>query len=136
VAQLTPGAVYRAYNDAENAHDLEATARLVADDLAVEVNGRPQLGSAEDDAVANAELLRCYPDYHREIVAVVEAGDQAAVRWRMAGTPAPGLDLGPLDVHGCSFVQVADGRITRASLYVDGGLVERLLERARGDGAS
>jgi hypothetical protein len=125
-----PGAVYRAYNDAENAHDLAAAARLVADDLSVEVNGRRQLGSAEEDAVANAELLRCYPDYHREVIEVVESGAHAAVRWRMVGTPAADVDLPPLELHGCSVVEVDAGRITRAFLYVDGGLLDVLLARA------
>ena len=135
VARDTAEAVYRAYNDAENAHDLEATGRLVTPDLYVEVNGRPQLGSGADDAEANAALLRCYPDYHREVVEVVGTTDRACVRWRMVGTPSPGLGLGPLDLHGCSVVEVVGGRLARAYLYADGSVLEGLLERAR-DGAT
>lgn len=123
--------VYRAYNDAENSHDLTATRRLIADDLYVEINGRAELGSAEEDDVANAELLRCYPDYRREVVDVVSAGDRAAVRWRMIGTSAPDSGLDPLDVHGCSVIEVAGNRITKAFLYVDGGVLDALLERSR-----
>jgi ketosteroid isomerase-like protein len=131
----TAEAVYRAYNDAENAHDLAATERLVRPDLYVEVNGRPQLASAADDAEANAALLRCYPDYHRDLVEVVGTATRACVRWRMVGSAAPGLGLGPLDLHGCSVVEVADGRLARAYLYADGRVLEGLLERAR-DGAT
>jgi ketosteroid isomerase-like protein len=129
---VNPAQVYRAYNDAENAHDLVAAQRLVAPDLSVEVNGRPAVGSAEDDRAANAALLAGYPDYRREIVDAVVDGDRAAVRWRMLGTPATG-ELDPLDVHGCSVVTVADGRITEATLYYDGAALDAVLARAKED---
>lgn len=119
--------IFRAYNAAENAHDLDAAGELVTADLYVEINGRQGLGSAEDDAKANAELLRCYPDYRREIVEVVADGDRAAVRWRMLGTPAPDVDLDPLDVHGCSVVHVVDGRMNRAYLFVEGSALDDVL---------
>lgn len=125
--------VYRAYNDAENAHDMARVAGLVADGLVVTVNGQPALGSAEDDRRATVELLACYPDYRREVVDVVADGARAAVRWRMVGTPTATVaaELGPLDLHGCSVVTVADGRIVSASLYVDEEPVRRIIERAR-----
>jgi ketosteroid isomerase-like protein len=127
---VNPAEIYRAYNDAENAHDLVAAEQLVAPDLSVEVNGKAAVGSAEDDRAANAALLACYPDYHRRIVGAVVDGDRAAVRWRMLGTPATdGLE--PLDVHGCSFVTVADGRITEAALYYDGAALDAVLARAK-----
>jgi hypothetical protein len=53
----------------------------------------------------------------------------------MVGSAAPGLGLGPLDLHGCSVVEVADGQLARAYLYADGRVLEGLLERAR-DGAT
>lgn len=111
--------VYRAYNLAENAHDLEATESLVAPDLEVAINGRGRIASAEQDAVANAQLFATYPDYRREIIEVIADGDRAAVRWRMSGTPVAGADLPPLDLHGCSVVEARSGRLTRAFLYVD-----------------
>lgn len=111
--------VYRAYNIAENAHDLEATESLVAPDLEVAINGRGRIASAEEDSVANAQLFGTYPDYRREIIEVIADGDRAAVRWRMSGTPVAGADLPPLDLHGCSIVEARAGRLTRAFLYVD-----------------
>lgn len=111
--------VYRAYNVAENAHDLEATASLVAPNLEVAINGRSRIASAEEDAVANAQLFATYPDYRREIIEVITDGDRAAVRWHMSGTPVESSGLRPLDLHGCSIVQARAGRLTRAFLYVD-----------------
>lgn len=111
--------VYRAYNVAENAHDLEATASLVAPDLEVAINGRGRIASAHEDTVANSLLFSTYPDYRREIIEVIADGDRAAVRWRMLGTPAVGAGLPPLDLHGCSIVETRGGSLARAFLYID-----------------
>lgn len=121
-----PASVYRAYNSAENRQDVEAAAALVSPELKVEVNGRQAISSSEDDRAANAELLRRYPDYHREVVDVVGDGDRAAVRWRMRGTAAE-AGIEPLDVHGCSVVTVHEGRITSAFLYYDGAALDAVL---------
>lgn len=124
--------IYRAYNDAENARDQAAMNALLAPDIAIEMNGRPALSSAEDDAVAMAALFDAYPDYHREIVAVVDDGDRAAIRWRMVGHAAAryGGRLPDLDVQGCSFIEVADGRMTRAWLYSAEGQMDAVLALA------
>ena len=124
--------VYRAYNDAENARDQAAMTALLAPDIAIEMNGRPALSSAEDDAVAMAALFDAYPDYHPEIVAVVAGGETAAVRWRMVGHAAArfGGRLPDLDVHGCSFVVVEGGRMTRAWLYSAEGQIDAVLALA------
>lgn len=123
--------IYRRYNEAENIQDLDTAGTLVAPDLAVEINGVAQIASAEEDAKANAELFRTYPDYRRDIIEVVPSGARAAIRWHMRGTPAPGLTVPPLDVHGCSFVEVRDGRMIRASLYVSGQALSDVLDRAQ-----
>lgn len=119
--------VYRAYNAAENSHDIAATTSLVSPDLEVAINGRERIASAQEDAAANALLFQTYPDYRRDIVEVIADGRRAAVRWRMVGTPAEGLGLGPLDLHGCSIVEALEGRLTRAFLYVDEALLAAVL---------
>lgn len=121
--------IYRAYNDAENAHDLEATTALVTDDLVVAINGIPQLSSGADDERANAALFATYPDYRREVLEVIAEGDRGAIRWRMVGTPAAGLDIPALDLHGCSIVEIRDGRLARAHLYVDRAALEAVLSQ-------
>jgi hypothetical protein len=52
----------------------------------------------------------------------------------MQGTPAPGVDLPPLDVSGCSVVRGQDGRIVEARLYHPTGLLVLLADRALGRG--
>jgi hypothetical protein len=123
---------YRAYNIAENARDGATMNALLAPDISIEMNGRSALSSAEDDAVAMAALFEAYPDYHREILSVVDGGDVAAIRWRMVGHGAPrfGGRLPDLDVHGCSIVTVRDGRMTRAWLYSADGQIDAVLALA------
>ena len=122
-------AVYRAYVDAETSRDDEAMAATLAPDVVIELNGAPALSSADEDAAAMAALFEAYPDYRREIIEIVGDADRAAARWRMVGHPRPELAerLPDLDVGGCSFVRVADGRMTEAHVWSPSGVVERIL---------
>lgn len=122
--------VYRAYNAAENAHDLDATTALVDAELAVSINGRARIASGEEDAEANARLFAAYPDYRREIVEIIAEDTRAAVRWRMVGSPAAGSGARALDLHGCSVVEAREGRLTRAFLYVDESTLASILPNA------
>lgn len=128
-APLEPLTIWLAYNDAANAGDDDTAARYLSPDLAVEINGAPAIASAEQDRAVQNELLRCYPDYHREYVAGFNEGDRAAIEWRMRGAAAD-LDAPPLDVSGCSLVRCADGRIVEARLYHPTGTLDRVAERA------
>lgn len=119
--------VYRLYNNAENAHDVDATRRLVDDALEVTINGILQLASGKADGQANSDLFEAYPDYSREVLEVVVSGDRGTVRWRMVGTPAVGTNRPPLDLHGCSIVTVREGRITQAHLYADTTILATIL---------
>lgn len=126
---VTPGGAagtYRAYNEAENAHDLDLLAALVSVDLLVEVNGRVGVASADEDRAAMAALFLAYPDYRREIIDMVPAGDRVSVRWRMLGTPAL-PDARALDVAGCSIVTARAGRLSHAFLYYDGQALDDVL---------
>ena len=130
---LTAGEIYRRYNEAENRKDSGGTGRYVAHNLYVEINGVAEVASAEADAIAMNELYACYPDYRREIIEMIEAGDRVTVLWSMRGTPAPSVasELGELDVRGVSVV-TADGAVmTRASLFMEGGALDAVLKRAQ-----
>lgn len=124
------GSVYRSYNEAENAHDHVAMTGLLAADIEIVVNGKPAISSAQGDRLAMSALFDAYPDYRREILVIVEAGDTAAIRWRMLGTPSGSFSelLGPLDLEGCSVIEVAEGRISRAWLYSGDSPIEAILE--------
>lgn len=122
--------IYRAYNAAENAHDIRATAALVTADLSVSINGIAQLSSGAQDNAANAALFAAYPDYHREVVEIIPSGNRGTVRWVMRGTSAPGSDLPDLELPGCSVVTIRDGRLASAHLYADMRALERILPTA------
>lgn len=124
--------IYRDYNAAENRHDLSATTALVATDLYVEVNGVSQVSSGADDEAAMAILYEIYPDYRREIKRIVDSGDEAAVIWKMLGTPSSGIEgILPLDVEGVSIVTGDGFVLTKASLYADSSALDQALVRAR-----
>jgi predicted ester cyclase len=124
--------IYRDYNAAENRHDLAGTTSLVATDLYVEVNGVPQVASGADDEAAMAILYEIYPDYRREIKRIIDSGDEAAVIWKMMGTPSPSIaGILPLSVEGVSVVTGDGFVLTKASLYADSSALDQALDRAR-----
>ena len=124
--------IYRDYNAAENRHDLEGTTALVAADLYVEVNGVPQVASGADDEAAMAILYEIYPDYRREIKRIIDSGDEAAVIWKMMGTPSSSITgILPLSVEGVSIVTGDGFVLTKASLYADSSALDQALDRAR-----
>ncbi len=123
------GDVYRAYVDAESRRDGDAMQALLAPDISIELNGRPALGSAEEDAAAMEALFDLYPDYRREIVEIIDDGDRVAARWRMVGRPRPDMAgrLPPLDIGGCTFAVVEAGRMVSAHVWSPAGIFEELL---------
>jgi predicted ester cyclase len=124
--------IYRDYNAAENRHDLPGTTALVATDLYVEVNGVPQVSSGADDEAAMAILYEIYPDYRREIKRIIDSGDEAAVIWKMLGTPSSSVEgILPLSVEGVSIVTGDGFVLTKASLYVNSSALDQALDRAR-----
>ena len=131
--ERSAGEIYRSYNEAENIHDHDAMTSLLADGIEIAVNGTTALSSARGDRLAMAALFDAYPDYRREILAMVEAGATAAVRWRMRGTPGEAYQdrLDQLDLEGCSVIEVAEGRISRAWLYSAPGPIGAILELAK-----
>lgn len=125
----SPAQVYRAYIEAETRRDGPALAALLAPDIRIEVDGAPALASADEDQAAMQALFEAYPDYHREIIEIIESGDRAAVRWRMVGRPRPALSgrLPVIDIHGVSFVAVKHGRMTEAYVWSPGNALENVL---------
>ncbi len=122
-------AIWLAYNRAENDGDFTAMMRLIAGDLAVTVNGRPAVASADDDERAMRELKSLYPDYRRKVDEVIPAGERATVRWRMLGT-AIRPDVAELQVAGCSVVRAVGGVLTEAHLYYQGAALDDALASA------
>jgi predicted ester cyclase len=128
----TAADVYRAYVAAETRRDDDGMAAMLAPDVVIELNGKPALGSADEDAAAMVALFDAYPDYQRELIEVIGEGSRAAARWRMVGHPRPELvdRLPELDICGCSFVVVKDGRMTEAHVWSPEGVIEQILALA------
>ena len=98
----------------------------------VEVNGVPQVSSGADDEAAMAILYEIYPDYRREVKRIIDSGDEAAVIWKMLGTPSSTVEgVLPLNVEGVSIVTGAGFVLTKASLYADSSALDHALTRAR-----
>ena len=125
----SPSEVYRAYVEAETRRDDAGMRAVLAPDIRIELNGAPALASADEDTAAMAALFEAYPDYHREIIEIVEQGARAAVRWRMVGRPCAAMAgrLPTIDIRGCSIVAVSDGRITEAYVWSPSDALERIL---------
>jgi len=132
-ADQSPADVYRAYVAAERAGDKAAMQRLLDRGITVELNGRAAFESAAADEAAVTVLFDAYPDYHREIIEIIEQGSIAAARWRMVGHPRVNLRdrLDDLDIAGCSLVEVQQGRISRAHVWSPSGVLEEILALVR-----
>lgn len=126
---VTAEAVYRAYNEAENRHDWDATTALLAPNLHVMVNGHEAVSEAEEDRRAMTELVALFPGYRREILQIVGSAHEAAIRWVMSGSSNG--DSPDLDVRGASFIRTVDGLITEAFLFAQGEGLDRALDKAR-----
>ncbi len=102
---------------------------VLAPDITIELNGEAALGSADEDAAAMAALFAAYPDYHREIIDILEEDSRAAARWRMVGHPRADLAerLPPIDIRGVSVVTVVDGRMTEAYVWSPSDALEGVL---------
>jgi steroid delta-isomerase-like uncharacterized protein len=108
------------HTDAWNSHDLDRLMGLFADDCVFdasagqEAHGRRFEGRAE---VSNAfaEVLASMPDAqwgdgHHTVI----ADDYGVSEWRLTGTL---VDGGRVDVFGCDFLTVRDGKIVRKNSF-------------------
>ena len=108
-----PAAVVRAFNEAWDAHDLDATIALVADDCVFE-SARP---GAHGPRVVGREALRAAwgPSFARggapfEIEDTIVAGDRVVQLWAFTD--------GDRVVRGVDVLRVRDGRLAEKFGYV------------------
>jgi ketosteroid isomerase-like protein len=108
------------HTDAWNSHDLDRLMGLFADDCVFEASAGPEAhgrrfeGRAE---VSNAfaEVLASMPDAHwGDGRHAVIADDYGVSEWRLTGTLADGARV---DVLGCDFLTVRDGKIVRKNSF-------------------
>ena len=79
-------------------------------------------------------LYAAIPDFQLDILDIVAEGDKAVVRWRVTGTFAgPGTFQGlepngaRVELEGCDFVTVKDGKVHTIDAYTDNATVARQL---------
>lgn len=128
--------IWRRYNELETAGRLAEAEALCDPSMAVRENGRPAIASPAEDRLITEATHRWYPDYRREFLGGFGAGDEAACRWRITGTPGPDApaEARPLDVDGVSLVRVKDGRIVAAELFYESSAMGALIRLALAGG--
>ena len=126
--------VARAYFAAVAGRDVEAMAALWEPGALDVIHGLVELRVPDDLRTWFGNLFAAFPDFHFEILDVLEAGGKAAVRWHATGTfdgSAPFEGLLPngarVDLEGCDVLSVRDGAIVRNDAYMNGTEMARQL---------
>lgn len=108
------------HTDAWNSHDVERLMGLFADDCVFEASGGPdpwgrRFAGRAEVAGAFAAVLASMPDANwgdgRHFVL---SDDDGVSEWRLTGTLPDGSRL---DVLGCDFLTVRDGKIVRKNSF-------------------
>ena len=120
-----PGlAVLERFVSAENAHDIDALAALMADDCRFHGNGTLVAPTWAAYRPIMAATLAAFPDSHREVHLRLAQGDLVAFRWTVTAThqatwngiPASGRAV---TFTGTSWIRVSDDRIAEAWFDMD-----------------
>ena len=108
------------HTDAWNSHDLDRLMGLFAPDCTFDASGGPdpegrRFTGRDQVRAAFADVLESMPDANwgegRHLVVSDEYGIS---EWRLTGTLRDGSRL---DVHGCDFLTVRDGKIVRKNSF-------------------
>jgi ketosteroid isomerase-like protein len=127
-----------ALGDAMNAHDIDAFVSLFAEDYDSEQPAHPDRAfQGREQVRANwSAVFAGVPDFRAELVASAVDGATVWSEWRWRGTQADG---GRLEMAGVILMEVRDGRVARARLYVepvqqDGEGIEAAVDEMSGRG--
>ena len=118
--------VARSYFEAMGASDLEAAAKHWAPDIVERIAPVGELRGPDEVRAFFQELFTAFPDQRMEVLDLVAAGNQVAVRWRSTGTfcgaPFQGIDPtgARIELEGIDLLTIEDGLIQRNDAYYDG----------------
>jgi steroid delta-isomerase-like uncharacterized protein len=127
-----PGKVARSYFDAVAARDVDAMAEVWAEDGVDRLFpiGR-DLNGPDEIRTFFTQTFTAIPDMRFEVLDLVAARNQAAVRWRATGTFCGGTFEGieptgsRIELEGIDLLTVEDGKIQRNDAYYDSGQFAR-----------
>ena len=111
--------VVGAFNDAFNAHDVDAVMTLMTDDCVFESTTPPDGGRFDGQHAVRAfwaEFFAASPTSRFDAEDVTAAGDRCVVRWvhRWSG------EGGEQHVRGVDLLRVRDGKVAEKLAYVKG----------------
>jgi glyoxylase-like metal-dependent hydrolase (beta-lactamase superfamily II)/predicted ester cyclase len=121
-----PAKVARTYFDAVSACDVDAMIACWAPGGIEIIAPIGQLSVPDGVRAFFTELFAAVPDHNLEVLDLVAARNQAAVRWRTTGTFCGGPFLGVeptgsrIELEGIDLLTIANGLIERNDAYYDG----------------
>ena len=119
------------YFDACSRRDVEAMVSHLDDDVIEDITPVGILRGTGEVRQFFSELFAAFPDFEFQVERTTSVADTAAVQWRATGTfrGAPFQGIEPtgrrVDIRGCDFIDVVDGKITRNTAYYDGAAFAR-----------
>jgi ketosteroid isomerase-like protein len=114
----TVAAVER-FNDAFNAHDVDAVMACMTEDCVFESTS-PPFGERHEGAAAVRGAWESFfassPSAHFDAEEVIAAGDRCVVRWRYRWSD----ESGDGSIRGVDLLRVRDGKVAEKLAYVKG----------------
>lgn len=120
--------------DAWNAHDPKRVVALHDEQFVMESDTLPAPMRGQEAERHFVEMyLQAFPDLHFTVEQVLASGDYVVTRWHAIGTHRgelmgiPATNRRGEGIHGCTVIEVKNGKIVREWLYWDSATLLRQL---------